>query len=186
MIWFFYNLFTFVGKKIYVIIIKNGKLFLIQKINIAGIFQNRRNITRNKVFFFSKSNNKRTFFTCGNQAVRIILAYNTKCVASFQLVNSLNDCTENVHGLLVIIIYKVSNDLCICLAAKNNSLCLEPAFELHIIFNNSIVNNCNGTTYVSLRMCIYITRLTVSGPSGMSNTKRTLYGFVGNFFFKKL
>ena len=48
---------------------------------------------------------------------------------------------KNVGRLLVVVVYKMRNYFGVCLAAENDSLCLEPAFKLHVVFDDAVMDD---------------------------------------------
>ena len=56
---------------------------IFNQVYIPSIFQNCRNIRRNKVFSLSKPYNKWTFLSCRNNSVRLVYRHNPKCIRTF-------------------------------------------------------------------------------------------------------
>ena len=65
------------------ICIQNSNFFFIKIVHIAGMLQKSRHIRSNKIFTVTKSYNKRTFFSCTDNSVRIILAEYSKSIRTF-------------------------------------------------------------------------------------------------------
>src|SRR5574344_104629 len=78
----------------------------------------------------------------------------------------------------------MSNDFGVCLTAEYDTLALKPAFELRIVFDDSIMNDSDCAAYVCLRMCIDVARLAMRGPSRVSDSERAFYCFVRNALLK--
>ena len=60
--------------------INHRKLFFFQKVNFARVAQKRGNVAGQKVFAFSKADNKRAFLARRDDSVRIVLTQNDKAV----------------------------------------------------------------------------------------------------------
>ena len=171
-------------KKINVVFVKHSNFFLVKEVDIAGVLKNSRNIACNKVFTFAKTYNERAFLSCGNDSVRKVLAQNSKSIAAFQAVYSRLYSFKNIKRIFIVIVYKMSNDFCVCVALKNNAFALKPRLELCKVLDNSVVNNSDCSAFVKMRMGVYVARLAVGRPSCMPDSKRTFDSFLRDFFFK--
>ena len=99
---------------------------------IAGSFfdehEKSRYIRSNKIFTVTKSYNTRTFFSCTDNSVQIILAENSKVVRAFEFMKNSNYSLEDIFILLIFLINKMNNNFGICLRFKYYTLILQICF----------------------------------------------------------
>ena len=84
-------------KKVNMVFIKHCDFFLVKEADIAGVLKNSRNIACNEVFILSKSYDKRTFLSCGNDSIWKVFAQNSKSIAAFQAVYSRLYSFKNIQ-----------------------------------------------------------------------------------------
>ena len=149
------------------------------------MFKKSRNIGSNKVFIFSKTNYKWTFFTAADNSVWIIFTDNTKSIRTFYHVKYLKYSLKNIFFFFIDFVYKMNYNFGICLRKKYRALSLKLSFDCGIVFDDSIMNYRNWTIHTCMGMRVCITWFSVSSPSCVSNTNRAFNSFISNFLFQE-
>ena len=158
---------------------QDGDLVIIQQINLAGIFQDGRNVGGDVVFAFAETHDERAVLADGNHAVGFLAAENAQRVGAFDLVNGQAQRLNHVPGVQGI--EQMGNDFGIGIGHEKVSFLDQLFLELDIIFNDPIVDDRDAVVDAAMGMGVDIRRFAVGGPAGMADA-----GCAGQGFFFKL
>ena len=141
--------------------------FILHKIYITGIFQNRRNVRRDKIAFLSCSDDQRAVFPHRINLIRMISEQNSKGVRPLHPVHDLHDGVQRVS--VVIVIQHMGNNFRIRFRYKLIAAAFHFLFQFYVIFDDSVVDHNDGLVFIEMRMGVGIGRAAVSRPAGMTN-----------------
>ena len=172
----FFNFFTVDIIEMDLITRKLRNFKIADIINPSGLIQDRRNIRSNKTSVLALSNDQRTVLAGCKQFTRIVLENSTKSIRTADTEHCSGDCFQRGSGFLIVVIYQLHSHFCICLRIERITGTKKLRLQFLIILDNSIMNKYYGLIICTMRMGIYLRRLSMSRPAGMTDAAGTRYG----------
>ena len=145
-------------------------------INISCILQNGRYIRSYIAVSFCNTQNHGAVFPGYINLSRIIMKHNSQCIGTANTYHCMIDGIYRCPFIfLVIIIYKLYCNFCICFRIEAVSLTKKFVFQFLVILNDTIVNSYYVPIITYMRMSVILRWLSMSGPSGMTNSAGACY-----------
>ena len=155
-------------------------------INIAGIFQNRRNIRSHIAVSVLHADDHRTVLTGNVNLSRIILEHDRQGIGTADTDHGMVD---GIHRSMLVFLVIVINELhChfgICGRIELITLTKKLILQFLVILNNTIVNTNHISIIRGMWMGIGLRRFPVGGPAGVTDSTGTSQGMAMVSFLRQ-
>ena len=146
-------------------------------INIAGIFQNRRNIRSHIAVSVLHADNHRTVLTRNINLTGIILEHDRQGIGTADPDHGMVDgIHRSMLIFLVIVIDELHCHFGVCRRIELIALAKKLILQFLVILNDTIVNTDHISIIGSMGMSICLRRFPVGSPAGVTDTTGTSQG----------
>ena len=169
-------------ENLYTVPFDHGNFIIFQTIDISRLVEDSRYIRGYIVFFFTQTDNQRTFLSDGNDLIRIITAEDSQRIGTVQFGHHTDD---GVHDVTLIIVFKQLGDhFCIRIGTEGQSSAHQHFTQKNIVFDDTIMHHGKASGFTQMRMGIDIRRLSMCCPSCVADSDRTMQYFsvIGQVF----
>ena len=174
----FLDLFAINIIKMYILSGKTCNLFILHIIYTSGVFQDSRHIGGDVGGSLLHTQDHRAVLTCHIDFPRIVPEHNSQCVgaadADHGVVDGIYRCAQI---FFVIIVYQLDCYLCVCRGIELIALANKLILQLLVVLDDSVVDSYYIAVITHMGMGVNLRGFSVGGPSGMSDSTGTGYGF---------
>ena len=175
--WLFLNLISIQIIKGNCSICQTCHLQISDVINIAGIFQNRRNIRSHIAVSVLHADDHRTVLTGNVNLSRIILKHDRQGIGTADPDHGMVDgIHRSMLVFLVIVIDELHCHFGVCGRIELIVLAKKLILQFLVILNDTIVNTYHISIIGGMGMSIGLRRFAVGGPTGVTDTTGTSQG----------
>ena len=139
--------------------------------NVTGVLDYRRNIGGNEIAALTVAYEQRCILACCDEAIRAVGADDAQRICTLDAVQHLEHGVEYIAAPSVIVRYQLSDDLGVGLGAEFIALGDQKIAQLYIVFYNAVVYDGYLAVAAELRVSIYIVRLAVGRPAGVTDAE---------------
>mmetsp|Transcript_27250 Transcript_27250/g.44252 ORF Transcript_27250/g.44252 Transcript_27250/m.44252 type:complete len:236 (-) Transcript_27250:440-1147(-) len=151
--------------------INRGNFFIPQLDKVPRIISKCGRVAGNESSVIANTNVEWRSMACNDQLLGVIGAHQRKTIRSLQTFHSLLCCVTNINFTIrMIVSNQFGNHFCISLSIKFVPQLLQLITQRLLVKDGSIVNYCNFSRRISVRMGILISDTSNCSPAGMSNT----------------
>ena len=155
-----------------------GHLHVSDIIYVSGVFQDSRHIGGDVGGSLLHTQDHRAVLTCHIDFPRIVPEHNSQRVgaadADHGVVDGIYRCAQI---FFVIIVYQLDCYLCVCRGIELIALANKLILQLLVVLDDSVVDSYYIAIITHMGMGVDLRGFSVGGPSGMSDSTGTGYGF---------
>ena len=160
-------------------------LAIVDQINLVQILQQRGDVGSQKIASVAQTCNQRSVLAESHDAVLLLIADCRKRIGTLHHLGCRIDAVLEIVFFFIQNAQQLSDDFCVCLGAEMDIiLVLELFLQLHVILDNSVMNNGDTAILIDMRMRIGICRCTVCCPAGVADSRRRIELLPGDGFLQ--
>ena len=147
-----------------------GDVALLQVHEAVGNLAQRQLVGRQEVLAQAQADHQRAATASGNQAVRLLHAYQRQAIGTVQALDCGLERVSQVGNGLEGVVDQVDDDLGVGLGGEHITQALEFFTQLFVVFDNAVVHDRHFVTR-EMRVGIAFGRRAVGSPAGVSNAQ---------------
>ena len=147
---FFFYFIKERGIKLYILICDNCNFVVLKVGDGFGILHDRHNVRGKEVALLTVGNDEGRVAFQSNNGFRLVSANDTKGIAALKLARGFGYRLKDAS--LVVVVNKLSGNLCIRFRFENSPAVYEHFLYLSIVFYNAVVNNGNTSVLADMGM----------------------------------
>ena len=155
-----------------------GHLHVSDIIYVSGVFQDSRHIGGDVGGSLLHTQDHRAVLTCHIDFPRIVSEHNSQGVGTADtdhgVVDGIYRCAQI---FFVIIVYQLDGYLCVCRGIELIALANKLILQLLVVLDDSVVDSYYIAIITHMGMGVDLRGFSMGGPSGMSDSTCTGYGF---------
>ena len=135
--------------------------------HVADVLYYRGDVACDEIAALTVAYKQRCILARGNEMLRLVNTHDTQRIRALDAAQDLENRLEEISGLGIVKCNELSHDLSVGLGFKRIALRNKIIAQLNVVFDYAVMND--GYLAAQMRVGVYIIRLAVSGPSGMTD-----------------